>query len=110
MVDMVFPFIAAYINFAAGRIEEAQITALHTWSYDPINLLLCFRYNKERKLVEAIPINFKILMLQAVSCFRDLGGMNLLAHLFHTLDHTEEGLSQYGDTSTQNKSLFKQFN
>ena len=111
-LDMVFPFVAAFIDRASRRTIEAPLTSVCTAYSDLLNTLMFTKqrggFSKEdiRKLSDEV-LSFK---KKATDVLGNLDDINLFTLKFHLLDHLCNDLARFGDLSLLDASPFEHFN
>lgn len=111
-IDMVFPFIAAFLDRVLGYADNQQLTMIHSLYSDVVNMVMYNTPDWELQHENVNHLEQKVRMLKrsAKELFEHLEEVNLFTLKFHMLDHVSNDLYKFGILSFLDASAYEHFN
>lgn len=111
-LDLVFKFVAGFIDRATGHIDEAPMTKVHTMYSDLARRLGEYRGNGESSSQRLTGLGEEIQHFKELvkAMFEEHCGSGLYMLKLHLLDHVVEVLERYGSLEMLHGSPFERFN
>lgn len=111
-VDMVFPFVAAFIDRSLGFEEKCELTRMNVLYIEIINKVLVDHRDRRWREGELLRLRGEIREFKSVveGAFASHCPSGLYTLKYHLLDHLVEDLERFGSISFMDAGPFEHFN